>query len=635
MFGIGALIAAGVIDFGTACAWAIAGAIAGDGLSYWLGRHYKDRLRHLWPLSRHPQMVDKGEAFFHRHGGKSILFGRFFGPLRAIVPAVAGMMGMRSSTFFAANIASALLWAPAYLLPGMVFGASLAIAAEVGSRLVALILTVVIALWLGVWLIHRSYRYLAPRAEELRQRLLNWGRQHPHLGPLTNALIDPQLPAARSLLIIACVLLVIASAMVWLTQLISLGPPLARLDNSSYHLLQQLRSPWADDWLTALTMLGDPRVNAAVFASLLAWLVWRRRWLTGAYLSACAAFGLICAWWLKQVFQAPRPIPDLQAVIGFSFPSTHTLVATCLYGFLTALIARELSPRWRWLAYAIGGIWILGIAFSRLYLGAHWLSDVAAALLLGLIWVAVVATALRIHLSRRLGLSGLLLVPSLALLLVGSWHISQNHATQLAQYSHTQPETALNPVDWRNYGWAQLPAYRIDSRGIEKQPLNLQWAGELTPIQLRLSTTGWQNPPDLTAASAMLWLQQTPVLSTLPLPPQLHDGEPPALHMIQPDTGLVLYLWPSRHRLGDGNTPLWLGTIGKLTALETPYFTVPRAGGDFNQALAQLKPALPEALLAVNPNRTVMLISSMDNPLPSLQNSPPAPMDSSNANPLD
>ena len=66
MFGVGAIIATGAADFWTMCAWAAAGAILGDGLSYWVGRRYRDRLRGIWPFGKHPQMLEQGERFFPR-----------------------------------------------------------------------------------------------------------------------------------------------------------------------------------------------------------------------------------------------------------------------------------------------------------------------------------------------------------------------------------------------------------------------------------------------------------------------------------------------------------------------------------------------------------------------------------------
>ncbi len=122
LFGAGVLIGAGVLDFWTMCAWAIVGAVIGDGLSYWLGHHF-EYLTERWRWFRlHPDHLQKGITFFEKYGDLSVALGRFFGPIRAIVPLVAGLMRMPPKRFYAANILSALVWAPAYLLPGMLFG---------------------------------------------------------------------------------------------------------------------------------------------------------------------------------------------------------------------------------------------------------------------------------------------------------------------------------------------------------------------------------------------------------------------------------------------------------------------------------------------------------------------------------
>lgn len=122
LFGAGVLIGTGTLDFWSMCLWAIAGAVIGDGLSYWLGHHF-DYLTARWRWFRlHPDHLAKGVRFFERYGDLSVALGRFFGPIRAIVPLVAGLMRMPPKRFYSANILSALVWAPAYLLPGMLFG---------------------------------------------------------------------------------------------------------------------------------------------------------------------------------------------------------------------------------------------------------------------------------------------------------------------------------------------------------------------------------------------------------------------------------------------------------------------------------------------------------------------------------
>lgn len=121
-FAIGSLIGVDVLSFWPILLWAIAGAVVGDNLSFWAGKYFKQRLWNIWPLSKYPELPQQGEAFFQKHGGKSIVLGRFVGPVRAIVPAVAGMSNMSSRYFFLVNVASAIVWAPVVLLPGVLFG---------------------------------------------------------------------------------------------------------------------------------------------------------------------------------------------------------------------------------------------------------------------------------------------------------------------------------------------------------------------------------------------------------------------------------------------------------------------------------------------------------------------------------
>src|SRR5579863_1927032 len=71
MTAIGALIGAGIIPFWSTLIWAILGAIAGDGISYWMGYHFKSRLNYIWPFKTHPSLLASGKIFFDKHGAKS------------------------------------------------------------------------------------------------------------------------------------------------------------------------------------------------------------------------------------------------------------------------------------------------------------------------------------------------------------------------------------------------------------------------------------------------------------------------------------------------------------------------------------------------------------------------------------
>lgn len=115
---IGALIGPSGINFWPVWIAASVGAAMGDWLSYWIGMKFQHGIAHVWPLSRHPELIPRGEAFIRKWGVPGIFIGRFFGPLRAAVPLVAGIFAMPYWRFQFANFASAFVWAAVLLTLG-------------------------------------------------------------------------------------------------------------------------------------------------------------------------------------------------------------------------------------------------------------------------------------------------------------------------------------------------------------------------------------------------------------------------------------------------------------------------------------------------------------------------------------
>jgi len=125
----GTLMSAGTLPYGPVLVGAIVGAVLGDSVSYWIGRRFGGAIAGLWPFSRNPELLPRGIRFFERHGGKSVFIGRFFGPIRAVIPLAAGIMRMPRGRFWVANVTSAIVWAPMLLLVGDAVG-------EAGGRLI-------------------------------------------------------------------------------------------------------------------------------------------------------------------------------------------------------------------------------------------------------------------------------------------------------------------------------------------------------------------------------------------------------------------------------------------------------------------------------------------------------------------
>ena len=123
LIGIGVLIGAGHLNFWPIWIAGAIGAALGDWLSYWLGIKIGPPVAEMWPLSRHQELLPKGEAFLQRWGALAICIGRFFGPLRASVPLAAGIFRMPYWHFQTANFASAFLWVGVLLVMGDVVDA--------------------------------------------------------------------------------------------------------------------------------------------------------------------------------------------------------------------------------------------------------------------------------------------------------------------------------------------------------------------------------------------------------------------------------------------------------------------------------------------------------------------------------
>lgn len=119
---LGAVTGAGGLSFWPIWIAGSLGAALGDWLSYWIGRKLEHRVWQVWPLSNHPELLPRGEKFLERWGPLAIFIGRFFGPLRASVPLIAGIFEMPFWEFQVANFLSAFVWAAVLLKLGDVIG---------------------------------------------------------------------------------------------------------------------------------------------------------------------------------------------------------------------------------------------------------------------------------------------------------------------------------------------------------------------------------------------------------------------------------------------------------------------------------------------------------------------------------
>ena len=610
MFAFGMLIGSGQMAFFDAFIWAVLGAVAGDGISFWLGRHYHQQLKVMWPFRRYPRLIARGSDFFAKHGSKSILFGRFVGPVRPIIPAIAGMMEMPSLKFFFVNLLSALLWAPAYLLPGMAFGASLSLAAEVAGRLVVLLLVLLGLSVITIWLVKHVVNFLQPRSNPLMQRLLRRSHNIRYIDAITEAILDPEHPETKVLggLFLLLLITSISFALLFQNQL-SDGTG-GTLSIAVHNLIQTLRIDWADGLMLWLTRFGSLYFLLPFTLLLALVLALFRDRATPLYLLGLLLISQLTVLLLKNTTTIERPISLYSGLHQYSFPSSHSLMAVVIFGFLAVIIAARLPIKWRWLVYSLSALISIIVAFSRLYLQAHWLSDVVAGILIGLIWIALAGIAYRRHHRCTLQTRPLLLLVGTALLLANFFYSMFAPQHLYAPAVTRQPTQIIETSLWYQQQWQELPAIRKDLRGINDHPFNLQWAADAGDISAQLSLTGWQTGTPLSLINGLRFLAPNTPVDELPIPAHIHNSQTQALlysRKLNDRSLLVIRLWPSSFTLTN-QRPIWFGNIS-IMQLDNPWgwLKLLRTQEDFVQARNSFRNENPHACIQVTERHAPLL----------------------------
>ncbi len=385
------------------------GAILGDLTSYWLGARFGPGLRQIGPLARRAELFRKAQVFFAAHGGKSIFFGRFLGPLRGFIPFVAGGSLMRPGQFTAYVLISGVLWGLAYPGLGYLGGTSWQRVQQLSGRMSQLFAALLVLLLLNslFWSklaprIGRRLGGLWRRLGDTWDRFLQtpaidaWIQRHPRLWQFLADRFSLQHGAGLYLTVGFLVSALFATLFLGLVAGLHLQEPLLRMDQGAYQAVQALRHPVTDAFFLTVTYLGSGPVVLMLAGLALTWLILNNRDFSAAILVIGTACGELLVFLLKGIFQRPRPVsffPDLQ-VISASFPSAHAFVALVFYGLLVYMLLDTIANWQTRFALVLAGSFIaLLIGFSRVYLGVHWLSDVLAGYALAALWLTFLITA--------------------------------------------------------------------------------------------------------------------------------------------------------------------------------------------------------------------------------------------------
>lgn len=564
MFGVGTLVGAGILVFWETFLWALLGAIIGDGVSFWIGYIFSDQVTRIWPFRKKPHLLEKAQVFFLKHGGKSILFGRFVGPVRPVIPAVAGMMKMSPLKFTFVNVVSAVGWAPANLIPGIVFGASLGLASQVATRLAILIVAVVFLSWLGFFLIKRLVLFVDPRAEAWLLRVYGWSLRHPLVGRLAKQVLDPKYPPTSALLWWALFLILLVVTSVFMLHRLLGSVEGVLLDKAVFEYLQHIRFSWFDYALVFVYQLGDFFVLTGIVALMILWSWRSNNGRVLLYWSIAFSVGMLSLLLINSVLDIPRAFEFDVPAFGVNFPSWHATMPIVTFGFLVVLLAEGASLRMRWLLYGCSAALAIAISLSGLILGAHWVSDVVVGFCFGLLWVSVVAMALRRrpHVSpSKLKLAGIF---AISLFVLQSVNVVLNLEKDVRRFVFEDANYSISYQAWLKNGWKSVaPPYRYDMLGKKKQAFTMQWLSNEQQLVSYMNRQGWQLEESISFVSVFKYFAPDLEISELPVLPNLYNGQEESLIFTRQKDGAseyVMRFWPSQYTI-DNLGKLFVGNI--------------------------------------------------------------------------
>ena len=399
----GAVAGQGVINVYLLIAIAWICAVLGDSVSFYLG-HRLGRafiIKHGDRVGITEERYEQVEDYFAKHGGKTVLIGRFLGLIRALSPFVAGSSGMRYRAFIPYSVLGAGLQVTLHIMAGYLFARSIDAAAEYVG-LVALIIGTIIVVSVIAVVSHRFLRVPANRVRlvkgmegnRLSAPLVTLGRR---LRPQWDWLVARLTPGGSFGLEVTTLLAIIAvSAFIVIAYteiLFGNGGPTPG-DTTAFDFVDRIRAGWLVDIARVVTDLGSTLVILVLTAITGTILYAYRKWTELVVLLLGTVAIYIGVDVLKDAVDRPRPAGGLTGFSNSSFPSGHA-AHSVFYVWLAVTIAVRLRPDMvKKTALVSSGLAVAAlVGLSRVYLGVHYLSDVNAGWALGAFCFAFFAVA--------------------------------------------------------------------------------------------------------------------------------------------------------------------------------------------------------------------------------------------------
>lgn len=565
---IGSLVGAGVLPGPLVLIAAILGAIVGDGLSYWLGYRFHEQIRGYWPFNRFPRVIKSGEQFFLKHGGLSVFIGRFVGPVRPIIPVVAGMMSMSPSRFLLANVLSAIAWAIVYMAPGFFLGAiSEQLAPHTAARL--LVILALFTLWVCLlwWITKRVWRWGVGKLQRWTHK--GWSSMSQpasRFHGFQQALVFPNHPSNHKPLLLLVVIFAATVAFVTLAIAVQATNWLSKINVPIYYLLRSFELPFVDHFMAFLQGFGSLTTFLLVMVAVSCWLVRRHRWraLFCWWANFLSCWGVIAC--IKMLLAIPRPANSLLNFTTWSFPSLHGGLMMALVMGLIMLLLPHIHRR-KWSKVILLGSFFGFIAgLPQLYFGFNWFSDELGGMLVaigvGASWFILYSRSdSKAHLPPR----PLLLWALLSFVMAGSVVAKMGSEQFLKDLKIQAIKVPFAMQDWWQGKPLPISLTRNNAFGDVSELLTIQYVGHLLNLEKALLAQGWTIVPKPSLPVILNRIGAKNRLAQLPLIPDLYQARKPLLIMTktlhQPERVLVLRVWATTVVMMPMGQALWLGTV--------------------------------------------------------------------------
>ena len=400
----------GTVPLWAVIAAAIAGAIIGDSAGYLVGRRWGTHLLH-GTLGRLPVIrthldknLDSARAYVQRRKGSAVFFGRFTAALRVLVPGLAGISEVHYPAFLFYNVAGGALWGSGFAVLGYVAGASYHRVEHIAGQAGLVLLGLIVAGLIAARLVrtsrpaHRAFKP-SPTAPPPRPPLTWARRRFPAQVAWGRRRLDPRSPQGSWLTFTVAAAALAAWAFGGLIQDVAGHDDAALADPHVTAWVIAHRTDWLTSALSVLTWLGSTAVIIPLGLAIgLYFLIRRRSWRPLALQAAAVAGAIGLYGIIKFLIGRPRPPAAIWIghYTGAAFPSGHATQSAAFYAMLAIVLGTGLSIRGRAILWSAAALVVLIVGASRIYLAAHWLTDVLAGYALGATWVAIVVAILLI-----------------------------------------------------------------------------------------------------------------------------------------------------------------------------------------------------------------------------------------------